>query len=157
MNGQTLQDAVDETGQEGVPTMDDETPVEERDPGVISPRQRRALEAFSQGCSLGDAAKAAGVTRQTLHRWRARYAEFGEAMSSWEAACLSIAHSHVVDMAVRATVALSDAIDKGDSRAAIMVLRSLRVLRSYLPGKPPVEVLTNQNFIRGSWPPQMGR
>jgi len=139
MHGKTLQDEVDEMAKAiGMP-MDDQTPPEERDPGVISPRQRRALEAFAAGGSLWDAATAAGVTRRTLHRWRVRYPEFGEAMTSWEAAVTRIAKSHVAGMVVRAAGALSNAIDKDDARSAIIVLRSMGVIKSYTPSKPPVE------------------
>jgi hypothetical protein len=139
MHGKTLQDEVDEIGKAVGMTMDDETPPEERDPEVISPRQRRALEVFAAGGSLGDAATAAGVTRRTLHRWRVRYPEFGEAMSSWEAAVTRIAKSHIAGMVVRAAGALSNAIDKDDARSAIIVLRSMGVIKSYTPSKPPTE------------------
>lgn len=97
------------------------------------------MEAFAGGGLLRDAAKAAGVTQRTLHRWRVQYPEFGEAMSSWEAAVTRIAKSHVAGMLVRAAEALSNAIDKNDARSAIVVLRSMGVIKSYTPSKPPVE------------------
>ena len=45
---------------------------------TLSPAQIRALGALAQGQTYIEAAKAAGVDRQTLYRWR-RDADFGEA------------------------------------------------------------------------------
>jgi transposase-like protein len=118
---------------------DDETPPEEMDRRRLSPRQMAALKAFHGGSSLADAAKAAGVTRQTLHRWRTQYHWFAEAMEVWEEGQMVIARSRLVDMADNAIDALAHAIEKGDARAAMMVLRSLRILRTYGPVKPPQE------------------
>jgi transposase-like protein len=118
---------------------DDETPPEEMDRRRLSPRQMAALKAFHGGSSLAEAAKAAGVTRQTLHRWRTQYHSFSEAMEVWEEGQMVIARSRLVDMADNAIDALANAIEKGDARAAMMVLKSLRILRTYGPLKPPME------------------
>jgi hypothetical protein len=112
---------------------EDQTPPEEMDPQAVSPRQRLALEAFCKGGTIGDAARAANVSRQTLHRWRAKYPHFALAMSSWSSACLSMAESQLAELTSRAVGALSNAIDKGDARSAMAVLRSLGVLRTYQP------------------------
>jgi transposase-like protein len=119
--------------------MDDETPPEEMDRRRLSPRQMLALKAFHSGSSLADAAKAAGVTRQTLHRWRTQYHWFFEAMEVWEEGQMVIARSRLVDMADNAVDALAHAIEDGDARAAMMVLKSLRILRTYGPLKAPHE------------------
>jgi hypothetical protein len=121
--------------QGGLPAEDDQTPPEEMDPQAVSPRQRLALEAFCKGGTIGDAARAANVSRQTLHRWRAKYPHFALAMSSWSSACLSTAESQLAEMASRAVAALGNAIDKGDARSAMAVLRSLGILRTYQPSK----------------------
>jgi len=118
---------------------DDETPPEEMDRRRLSPRQMTALKAFHSGSSLTDAAKAAGVTRQTLHRWRTQYHWFSEAMEDWEEGQMVIARSRLVDMADNAIDALAHAIENGDARAAMMVLKSLRILRTYGPLKAPME------------------
>jgi hypothetical protein len=137
MRGVAIQEAIEEMPGESGLTADDQTPPEEMDPQAVSPRQRLALEAFCKGGTMGDAAKAANVSRQTLHRWRAKYPHFALAMSSWSAACLSMAESQLAELASRAVGALSNAIDKGDTRSAMAVLRSLGVLRTYQPSKAP--------------------
>jgi hypothetical protein len=118
---------------------DDETPPEEMDRTRLSPRQMLALRAFHSGSSITDAAKAAGVTRQTLHRWRTIYHSFAEAMDVWEEGQMIIARSRLVDMADNAIDTLANVIADGNARAAMIVLRSLRILRTYAPLKPPAE------------------
>lgn len=140
MDRETLQDGVTDRSFDGAQDngpADDQTPPEEMDLGVVSPRQRLALEAFCKGGTIGDAAKAANVSRQTLHRWRVKYPHFAVAMSSWSSACLSIAEGQLEELASRAVGALSNAIDKGDANTARAVLRSLGVLRTYQPSKAP--------------------
>jgi transposase-like protein len=139
MSGMAIQEAIKEIPGQPLNTADDQTPPEEMDPQAVSPRQRLALEAFCKGGTIGDAAKAANVSRQTLHRWRAKYPHFALAMSSWSSACLSMAESQMEELASRAVVALGNAIDKGDARSAMAVLRSLGILRTYQPSKAPKE------------------
>jgi hypothetical protein len=139
MSGAAIQEAIEEMPADSEMAAGDQTPPEEMDPQAVSPRQRWALEAFCKGGTIGDAAKAANVSRQTLHRWRAKYPHFAMAMSSWSSACLSTAESQLAELASRAVGALSNAIDKGDARTAMAVLRSLGVLRTYQPSKAPKE------------------
>jgi transposase-like protein len=134
-----VQDQCDLADLKNGTVRDDETPPQEMDRRRLSPRQMTALKAFHSGSSLADAAKAAGVTRQTLHRWRTQYHSFSEAMEVWEEGQMVIARSRLVDMATNAVDALANAIEGGDARAAMMVLKSLRILRTYGPLKPPVE------------------
>jgi transposase-like protein len=131
------QDERFDAAQSGAAADDDQTPPKEMDPQAVSPRQRLALEAFCKGGTIGDAAKAADVSRQTLHRWRAKYPHFALAMSSWSSACVAIAESQLEELASRAVCALAIAIDKGDARSAMAVLRSLGILRTYQPSKAP--------------------
>ena len=118
---------------------DDEDPPQEMDRTRLSPRQMAALKAFHSGASLKDTAKAAGVSRQTLHRWRTIYHSFSRAMEVWEEGQMIIARSRLVDMANNAVDALAQTIEDGNARAAMMVLRSLQILRTYAPLKPPAE------------------
>jgi transposase-like protein len=134
-----VQDRCDLADLKSGAVRDDETPPEEMNRRRLSPRQMTALKAFHSGASLADAAKAAGVTRQTLHRWRTQYHSFAEAMEVWEEGQMIIARSRLVDMATNAINALESAIEDGELQPAILVLKSLRILRTYGPLKPPKE------------------
>jgi transposase-like protein len=134
-----VQDRCDLADLKSGAVRDDETPPEEMNRRRLSPRQMTALKAFHSGSSLADAAKAAGVTRQTLHRWRTQYHSFAEAMEVWEEGQMIIARSRLVDMASNAINALESAIEDGELQPAMVVLKSLRILRTYGPLKPPAE------------------
>jgi transposase-like protein len=134
-----VQDRCDLADLKSGAVRDDETPPEEMNRRRLSPRQMTALKAFHSGSSLADAAKAAGVTRQTLHRWRTQYHSFAEAMEVWEEGQMIIARSRLVDMASNAVNALESAIEDGELQPAMLVLKSLRILRTYAPLKPPAE------------------
>jgi hypothetical protein len=110
-----------------------EMPAEELEPGRLSPRQMLALTAFHRGATLTAAAEAAGVSRQTLHRWRTQNLNFAEAMDVWEKGEMVISRSRIVEMADLAIDTLSDAIEKGHAGAAIIVLKTLRLLKTYKP------------------------
>jgi hypothetical protein len=105
----------------------------------LSPAQLLAAKALRNGCSLWQAAKAAGVSRLTLHEWRVRHPEFSHAMERWEAKELTLAHSRVAELAPLAADAMSDALAKEDPRAAVALLRSIQVLQAFGATKLPTE------------------
>jgi len=97
----------------------------------LSPAQLLAVKALRNGCSLWQAAKAAGVSRLTLHEWRVRHPEFSEVMEQWEARALTLARSRVAELAPLAADAMSDALAGENPRAATVLLRSIQVLRAF--------------------------
>jgi hypothetical protein len=97
----------------------------------LSPAQLLAVKALRNGCSLWQAAKAAGVSRLTLHEWRVRHPEFSEVMEQWEARALTLACSRVAELAPVAADAMSDALAGENPRAGIALLRSIQVLRAF--------------------------
>ena len=50
---------------------------------TLTAAQVLAVRALAEGASLNDAARAAGVERNTLYRWRTRNAQFIAAMNAW--------------------------------------------------------------------------
>jgi hypothetical protein len=105
----------------------------------LSPAQFLAVKALRNGCSVWQAAKAAGVSRLTLHEWRARHPEFSEVMEQWEARALTLARSRVAELAPLAADAMSDALAGENPRAAIALLRSIQVLRAFGANKLQME------------------
>ena len=105
----------------------------------LSPAQLLAVKALRNGCSLWQAAKAAGVSRLTLHEWRGRHPEFSEVMEQWEARALTLARSRVAELAPLAADAMSDALAGENPRAAVVLLRSIQVLRAFGANKLQTE------------------
>jgi hypothetical protein len=105
----------------------------------LSQAQLLAVKALRNGCSLWQAAKAAGVSRLTLHEWRAQHSEFSEAMEGWEARALTLAGSRVAELAPLAADAMSDALAGENLRASIALLRSIQILRAFGANKLQTE------------------
>jgi hypothetical protein len=133
--GTELSGAMREAGMAGAA---DAAEVRENERG-LSPEQIRALRALDRGCSLWQAAKAAGVTRRTLHEWRGKHAAFSDVMDRWEARQLEYARSRMQELVPLAIDRVLGLIYEDDMRATRVVLRSLRLLQSFEPTPPPAE------------------
>ena len=100
----------------------------------LSPPQRRAIEKLTAGDTVIDAAKAAGVTRSTLHRWLKDNPHFAAAYNAWQEESIAIARGRLVALTGDAVGAVATAIRAGDSRAALAILKSMGLLDRPTPG-----------------------
>ena len=88
----------------------------------LSPAQVLALRALAEGASLNDAAKAAGVERNALYRWRTRNPHFIAAMNAWRRDHLEIARQQFLLLRDSALDAVRKGLAEGDARIGIAVL-----------------------------------
>lgn len=118
---------------QGVNT-DERNGMKRKSNGSLSGAQLKALEALLAGETERDAAKAAEVDPEVLGRWRREDYAFraaynrgrGELRDAMEARLLRVAH--------RAAETVAEAVEGGDVRAALAVLKGLGALS----GSPPV-------------------
>jgi len=96
-------------------------------PRQLSPRQRRALESLLVTGDVTAAAAAAGVTRQTVHRWLALDV-FKAALREGEAAKLEALSRSLVRLGDKATQALEGALDDAQPAAAGLRVRSADIV-----------------------------
>ncbi len=94
----------------------------------LKPNQIKAMEALLSGKSVGGAAEEAGVSRTTLHRWLRENWEFQAALNQRQQELVSAVQAGLLTAASRATAVVSRAIDEGDLRAAIALLKGLGLL-----------------------------
>ncbi len=99
----------------------------------VTTRQRIAIQTYLETGSVASAAKAAGVTRQTFHRWR-KQERFKWALSEAEKEALESLSRALVRLGEKATETLEDAMDGAEKestkvRAADIVLSRLLQLR----------------------------
>jgi hypothetical protein len=113
-------------------------PVREIEKG-LSPEQLRALRALDRGCTLWQAAKAAGVPRRTLHVWRGKHPAFSDAMDRWQARELEYARSRMLELMPLAINRMMELVYERDMPRTRVLLRSLRLLQSFEPTPPPAE------------------
>jgi hypothetical protein len=96
----------------------------------LSPSQLRALEALLGGSSVTKAGEAAGVSRESVHRWL-REPAFAEALEGAKAEMWGAAKARLVGLADKAGDAVEKAIDDGNARVALSLLRGLGLLPSH--------------------------
>lgn len=107
----------------------------------LSPAQQRALVAILEGKTITAAAEAASVGRTTVHRWLKYDLIFKAALSAarkelWLATC-----RRLDCLTVKAVECVEKAIETGDVRAALEVLKGLQVFdRVSIESKDPVDL-----------------
>jgi hypothetical protein len=94
----------------------------------LSTAQCRALKNLMAGQSMTQAAIGAGVCRATLYKWLNDDAHFRAAHNAWKRDTLAAAHSSVLALTEPAIRAVASALDAGDAKTGVMVLKSLGVL-----------------------------
>ncbi|MDB5331743.1 MAG: hypothetical protein JWP03_2894 [Phycisphaerales bacterium] len=107
--------------------------------------QNRAMIAIMEGATMSEAAKAAGVDRSTLYRWRTTDPSFRRSLIAWRVEQVDAAYDRLATLAGKATAAIDKAIEKGDARLAFRVLEKIGVAkaRTY----PPEEVRTKEGWV----------
>jgi hypothetical protein len=94
----------------------------------LSPRKQLALQALMAGKNLTRAAYAAGVTRQTLHKWRREEPRFAAALQRWQTNAFATAQTLLLEGIEDAAQAICEAVSSGDAYVAMELLRKLNVL-----------------------------
>ncbi|MDB5355481.1 MAG: hypothetical protein JWN24_1934 [Phycisphaerales bacterium] len=91
----------------------------------LSAQQQTALAALASGMLPGAAAQAAGVVASTLYRWRRKDPAFIAALNAWRNHAQESARDRVLAMAGQATATVLAAMQKGDARTAMTILKGL--------------------------------
>ena len=98
----------------------------------VTPQQAIALRELLSGAMTQEAAKAAGVDRTTLYRWRTQDPQFMAALSAWR----NETHEHAMDqflaLSEASVAAVAHGIANCDSRLGLSVLKELNKTRERL-------------------------
>jgi hypothetical protein len=97
-------------------------------------QQRNALLALAAGQGFAEAAKTAGVSRQTLYEWRRNDPHFSAIFNAWQHESMASGQNRLVGLIDSAVDTLSKSIQNGDVRIASEVLRRLGILAPLQPG-----------------------
>lgn len=112
---------------------------------ALSPSQRTAIELLTSGRTMAAAAVAAGVNRSTLHRWFKGDAAFVAAFNAWQRDVLATSRGRLLSLSDLAVATVARAMNKGDAKTAVAVLKSLGVMDRPVPGATdPAEVERQQ-------------
>jgi hypothetical protein len=107
----------------------------ENDSTDLAPRQTQALGALLRGATITSAAGAAGVDRTTVHRWLPGDFAFQAAYNGLRRELHREAEVRLESLVHSALGTISTAIDDGDVRAALAVLKGAGVLAG---SRPPI-------------------
>ena len=99
----------------------------------LPPQQIQALSALLTGAAITAAAEAAKVERATVHRWLRDDWAFQAAYNGLRRDFRREAEARIDQIALMAVEAVAAAIEAGDVRAALAVLRSAGVLSGRQP------------------------
>jgi len=101
---------------------------ERQEPGELSPAQEQVLTALLGGATVTTAAQAAGVDRTTVHRWLRSDFDFQAALNRARRELRDAMSSRLHDAAQRAVQTVCAAVEGGDAKIAIALLKGLGLL-----------------------------
>lgn len=103
------------------------------DLGELTSAQVRALQALLHGQTVREAAEAAGVTRQTVHRWKREDTGFQKALNRLRLRTQERVQDRLMRAAEFAAETVASAAEGGDVQAATKLLKGMGML----DGTPP--------------------
>ena len=99
----------------------------------LKPVQLATVEKLMTGSSVTDAAKAANVSRGTIHRWLSEDFKFQAELSRRRRDLQMVVDSSLLAIAHRATEVVAAAVESGDVTASIRVLKGIGALSGNAP------------------------
>jgi DNA-directed RNA polymerase specialized sigma24 family protein len=103
--------------------------------------QRTALELLLTGKSIAETARSAGVSRTTIYQWLKKDPVFRAAYNEWHDQLRESSRSRLLLLTDKATNAVEKAVEGGDARMAMQLLKGMGMLRDLPPGPTdPAEV-----------------
>jgi len=91
--------------------------------------QRAAMETLLAGGSVTEAARNCGVSRTTIYEWMRHDAGFGAAYNRWHEMMEDSCRSRLKMMLDKASSALEKALEGGDAKAALQLLKGMGMIR----------------------------
>ena len=123
--------------------MTDKRHKKQQDATSLSSSQETALRGLLSGETVSAAAKTANVNRSTVHRWL-KDPDFLAALNSYRSELRDTQHHRLARLASKAIDVVEQALEDGDIRAALALLRG----SGLLPGQVPPTGPTNADQIR---------
>ena len=100
----------------------------------LNAQQLRAVQHLVAGDTVTRTADAAGVARETVHRWCREDWGFQAAVNAARRDLRDAVERRLVAVAEKAVRNVGEAVERGDLRASIAVLKGLGALGGTLPG-----------------------
>jgi transposase-like protein len=103
-------------------------------PAILSPVQAQVVAVLAQGRTVTDAAREAGVHRNTIHNWMQNEPEFKIAIEEAQGEYLAVLRDGMRDLAARAIETLRSLLDDPKTPPAVRLRTALAILeRPHFP------------------------
>lgn len=112
---------------------------------LLSPNKIAALEGLLAGGTVTEAAKAAGVARETVHRWKRQDWPFRATLNRGRRELYEAVQSRLLASATTAASNLASAVEEGNLKASFALLKGLGALS----GCPPAIGSEDLETLRG--------
>jgi transposase-like protein len=99
----------------------------------LSGTKHTALELMVSGKSVAETARTCGVDRTTIFRWLRQDATFRTAYNQWKEELKESCRGRLLALTDKATMALETALEKGDAKSALALLRGLGLIEKQKP------------------------
>jgi len=99
----------------------------------LGEEQRAALELLAMGKSVTDVAKEVGLSRTTVYRWLKDDPAFRAAHNQWQDEIEQTGRSRLLTLTGKAAAAIDRALEKGDPKTALQLLKGLGMLKTPTP------------------------
>ncbi len=99
----------------------------------MKPTKTTALAALLSGSTVTAAAEAGGVSRETVHKWMREDFEFQAELERGKRELMQSSQMRLFKVVEDAVDSVHKAIQEGDSRAALAILKGLGMLNGTLP------------------------
>jgi transposase-like protein len=100
----------------------------------LEEKQQAALDLLRIGNSVAETARTTGITRQTIYNWLRHDPVFQAAYNRWHDEMEKSAQYRLLMMTEKAMDALEKALEAGNARAALQLLKGIGMLRERAVG-----------------------
>jgi transposase-like protein len=90
--------------------------------------QRAALESLLVGKSITETARSVGISRTTLYDWMRSDPTFRAAYNKWHDSLRESCQSRLLNLTDKATDAVEKALEAGDARTALQLLKGMGLI-----------------------------
>ena len=111
---------------------------------VITPQQERAIGLMASGKTATDAAAGVGVSRATLYRWMRDDPAFVAAWNAWQGDQRQATRAQLLGLSGEAVAAVRGAMQKGDGRLGLAMLKAMGLLAEQAVGSEDAELVGKQ-------------
>jgi hypothetical protein len=109
--------------------------------------QQNALESLMGGKSVSETARVVGVSRSTVFRWLKDNLEFQAAYNEWRESLKESCRSRLLAMADKAADTVEKAVEGGDAKSALALLKGIGLVGDVPVRSSDPEVLRREARI----------